>query len=421
MRNQDRFSNENNTNFEPYSKPLKNRNYSLDSICWPLYPFTLWMIIILSSCSNRKSDLQFQDVYTLDKEVIDISASEIFESFQIIPLETKEIIGEINNLIVTENHLVILDNAKTKSIFLHAIDGSQLGVIHPLGEGPGEYLFPASIAYSEQEESILVYCSLLGKIINYDLNGEFLGEYFLSGESVSDLIVFKGNLYMTLKDGEGRNILGILNYKDGREMEKIPLPNNGFKVSGIKPQYIYKSHNEESFYFKDIYSNSLSEVNMTGEIIGQKTFDLNKDYITDWKGRSLRFDEIIPEIQARGYIVITDEFIDSEGYFLINTEEGKGSGGMLLVDKETYSAKPVRNIINDMDGLYSYTSILGNSTNPGYFIVSMEPSIINLRLDQMEVGLSPYLQKLRSAGLQNDDNPVLIIYKMKTSIESLEK
>ena len=101
--------------------------------------------------------------------------SDLFESFEIIPLETtsESLIGKINSVSLIKNKIIILDRFVSKSVFLFNINGDFIRKIGRLGKGPGEYILPSSISSDETIGKIAVYDGMLNKISLYDINGVF--------------------------------------------------------------------------------------------------------------------------------------------------------------------------------------------------------------------------------------------------------
>lgn len=73
-----------------------------------------------------------------------------------------------------DGHVLVLD-PQYKKIAIYNSDGTfDRLILGGSGEGPGEFGFPVSLAYSEETESLFVYDYQLLRITEFDLSGEVL-------------------------------------------------------------------------------------------------------------------------------------------------------------------------------------------------------------------------------------------------------
>src|SRR5690606_5463619 len=105
----------------------------------------------------------------------------IIDTTYYIPLETtaRSVIGQIDELVITEKYIVILDIYQTASIYIFNRQGAFLKKIHRVGEGPGEYTQPTDMVVDEENELILLLHGYPSKVMKYDMNGDFIGEFDL--------------------------------------------------------------------------------------------------------------------------------------------------------------------------------------------------------------------------------------------------
>jgi len=102
----------------------------------------------------------------------------ILSAVEYVVLETSEesLIGQMDEIIVTKNYIVILDRFQTQSIFIFDRFGSFNQKIHNIGKGPGEFTQPTDIIVDEASDQIILLHGFPSKIIKYNLRGEFTGE-----------------------------------------------------------------------------------------------------------------------------------------------------------------------------------------------------------------------------------------------------
>ncbi len=126
--------------------------------------------------------------------------SDLFESFEIIPLETtnESLIGKINSISLIKDKIIILDRFVSKSVLLFNSNGEFIRKIGKLGKGPGEYISPSSISADDINGKIAVYDGMLNKISLYDINGEFEKSIKLKSKIAAKSIeLYKDKIYIS--------------------------------------------------------------------------------------------------------------------------------------------------------------------------------------------------------------------------------
>lgn len=164
---------------------------------------TLWMFAILlaTSCTQRRENNtsefinnQIVDSLSLEKR-IDLSENMmhigIINSFQFL--------NKMDLLVTTDNPAAVV---------VYGIDGQQKQKIGKVGNGPFEYLKP-SIAKTH-DNKIYVWCSMLLKLIVFDLEGKPIIEYTHLSEGIKDFTIYKHFFcYYTTNKEEIVNILDL--------------------------------------------------------------------------------------------------------------------------------------------------------------------------------------------------------------------
>src|SRR5690606_10801656 len=105
----------------------------------------------------------------------------LLANVQYVSLEVTEesIIGNIDEILVTNEHIFILDIYQTASIYIFNRAGKFLRKIHRPGKGPGEYTQPADIAIDQTTSVLHLLNEFPQKIIKYNLQGQYKGEIAL--------------------------------------------------------------------------------------------------------------------------------------------------------------------------------------------------------------------------------------------------
>lgn len=104
--------------------------------------------------------------------------SNIFSSIEYIqiPTDSTFLIGNIDKMIVVDNHIIIMDKYISRSVFIFEKNKQKKVVIHKQGKGPGEYAALQDIFYNAVTNELGIFCNLQRKIVYYSLEGEYSRE-----------------------------------------------------------------------------------------------------------------------------------------------------------------------------------------------------------------------------------------------------
>jgi len=152
------------------------------------------LIFFIVCCSNKKESFNSVNSIRLDKLSKRIKLSNYVESISLIPLEhTDKLIGKIDKFIVTKENFIILDTYTSKAIFIFSKLGKIKKVISKIGKGPGEYVMPINCFFDEKKQKLYVLDLTLRKVIEYNINGEFISEFKIPFGSFSFTKTLNGN------------------------------------------------------------------------------------------------------------------------------------------------------------------------------------------------------------------------------------
>lgn len=134
--------------------------------------------ILVISC-NKTIDIKSKTIYSnLDHEH-SIPTEKLFSKIEIISLETNEqsLIQSIRKVIEYDSCLYILDS-RQKAILIFDKTGKFISKIHTVGRAPSEYSLLYDIAINTYSET-LDALDPMGKIITYDLKGNYISSIYL--------------------------------------------------------------------------------------------------------------------------------------------------------------------------------------------------------------------------------------------------
>ncbi|MDR1120063.1 MAG: 6-bladed beta-propeller [Dysgonamonadaceae bacterium] len=165
---------------------------------------TLCTICLFAGCTHINTNNSIIKEIVFDEKAALCTTA---PSYTFIPLETgnDNLIGSINIAKIVDDRIFILDEDYSKSIQVYTLQGKFISHIGSRGNGPGEYIIPASFWIDKTSQTILVN-GLTNQLIVYDLNTyEYL--YSKKAPTFSTFISMPGGHYawwtwLGYKDGE---------------------------------------------------------------------------------------------------------------------------------------------------------------------------------------------------------------------------
>ena len=140
------------------------------------------LIVLVTSC-NKIIDISDKTLYSDLDHYQSIPTERLFSKIEIIPLIIKNILVEqsliqrISKVIEYNSCLYILDS-RQKAILIFDKTGKFISKIHTVGRAPSEYSLLYDIAINTYSET-LDALDPMGKIITYDLKGNYISSIYL--------------------------------------------------------------------------------------------------------------------------------------------------------------------------------------------------------------------------------------------------
>jgi len=359
----------------------------------------LVLILLLTSCQGKQRK-GFQETIEIDLEQLNrMPLSQFVSDVTVIPLETNNqtIIGQISKIQIFNNQLYILDEL-SNSIMIFDKNGKFIKKLNKIGQGPGEYI---RLKDFEVNENGLYILDISGRKINhYDTNLNFITKTNL--ESISSYFTINDNFYWLYNEPNLSSNYYQLTKID--QHGKVSVKDFQKKASADSHEYNWSSShvfqkNNTEFYFSPPYSNSIyiekgdDWLNAFTFSFGKKTFPKNKN-INDYNIA----DDDFP-------FIIRENFYCSEKYLIIDFLF-KNKCQFAFFDKE--SKKVHSGVINN-DLISEYDRFFPRFLTGNCFIEIVDAEYI---LTDFQ-GLIPFNKNLEK--LQEDDNPILVLYSLKRS------
>jgi hypothetical protein len=160
------------------------------------------LTLILMGMASCKTKNDIAPIQTLDLSSVRVQEtmvlSQITDSISYIYLEDTEdsFIGQIGNLSVTKNYILISDGVLQR-VLLFNKSGKFLKQIGGKGKGPGEYLTIFACHIDEQESFIYIYT--VGDVfLQYSINGFFLRSFKISNGKLLNFKPLKNQIIFTV-------------------------------------------------------------------------------------------------------------------------------------------------------------------------------------------------------------------------------
>jgi len=427
------------------------------------------MCLFLCSCRQKSPDspdgLAVIDVVNNLGTYQRIPVSEFVSEFEYIPLETNKdcLVGEENmNIIVTSTHIFVQG---FKYCYAFSRSGRFISKIGSIGQGPGEYTHLTGMSIDEINRSLYLesFCSLL----EYSWDGKFLQSIQKPSTSTEGCLVQSFLVRDSFFIGHHENNYGNAMYnfqlfnKSGQVFKSF---DNHVRVKPEHPEKNILSNTamrpfsmEERIYVKERWNDTLYYLNAQSELVPQFVFDLGKYAINKEKRTVTLSMENIDDLYA-GVIEIPFELLPMTGIpdhiffsYVVNNVSAfnvsfpekrqrnviipPGSLNVRYVDNrrlvgiydiasqktrllDTDPVSQMTGLINDLDG--------GLSLWPKYYTSENELVDVWQAYEMKEILTEKYFaahkinnpqahQKLKALlkDLKDDDNPVIVIGKLK--------
>ena len=139
------------------------------------YTTLIIFCLLLASCKHNNTNYDAQQlILKVDLKPSTISIHEIFDSIQVIPLETTDsclLRGPVK--VITGNNRNYILDWKNFQVFVFDDKGHYLHTIGKRGQGPGEYREVYDMIVDESKNQVRLL-SPFGSLYTYDLEGNFI-------------------------------------------------------------------------------------------------------------------------------------------------------------------------------------------------------------------------------------------------------
>lgn len=375
--------------------------------------------LLLGSC-NRNADItNSSSDYSMDTIVCastsDTPLDSIIAKIEYIKLKSTEEhpVGEIDNLLITPEHIIVADRHLAKSIFIFDRQGKIQTVISRHGRGPQEYLSIFDVVLTPDQKRIAVLDNYGKKILYFDLAGNFLFHKDTPFYPIFFKYLDDENM-LIVTYGMGTEDPGLASYPHNNDLlycvdttmqiKKSFMPNQFSKEFGASCTPEVKQFNNNQVFASHIYSDTIYQVTPE-RMIPKYWIDLSPvDGIANfWKEMTPeKHETILNEIFFNGDFLENDHFAIFRPF---------GDIPNILFSKETkkcyYLGKSSSSVFGIYVGFVRFAYKDQFITVVPAFELCGGPKIRNA--DQKYQKLEEEIK----TGLTENDDPVLLFYTLK--------
>ena len=173
-------------------------------------------VLMLASCRNKVA------IYFGDAEVIEIpktiteSILDVVENYSYVPLNVGDnlaaALGAITKIRVFRDKIYVMDNIFSHKLLIFDKDGTFLQKVSRKGKGPREYVELTTFEIDYHMEEILLKDNVGGKVLVFNLDGDYKHTFECSIWSDGIAVLTNGNI-----------LHGILGFPDSRELGSYKL------------------------------------------------------------------------------------------------------------------------------------------------------------------------------------------------------
>ncbi len=192
---------------------------------------------------KEKGPISFFNHTSEMKEIVLSNDSVIYledwvQDLEVIPLESlgNVLVGSIDGVIVTDEHIVIYDQRQTHSVFIFDRNGKHRTTINRRGRGPQEYASLGHVTLLPDNKTLVVSDRNGGKVLYFTTDGRFISDtqakfWFNSMEYVDE------NSVIFATYGAGEQDPGLQEYENRTDLLYFTDNKFGIKSSTMPPRY----------------------------------------------------------------------------------------------------------------------------------------------------------------------------------------
>ncbi|WP_157466078.1 6-bladed beta-propeller [Belliella baltica] len=321
---------------------------------------TLFTLVFIISCSPKTPSINEGSIsIDLDKSELGYISEIVTEiDYVLLGSESSSYLSEPKKIKFDQNQNIYVSDGLLYSLFVFHPSGELNYSLTPSGKGPREFLKISD--YNLLDDSILILDNAIGKVLKFDLAGNFIEEFKFRDKSTH---FFQKNDYLLKftsyrSDYDGFNFLKY-NLIDGSSSGIVPYPIEKESIGNFSFQYSFINPlRDNSVYYNIPYSYEVAEFDVdSGDLKDLLIFDFGKyslntsDYELLKEGRTGR-DKFNSEVSEKKLIRYVATFLPFEKINYMSVVQGDNSSRhTILMDKKKNIIFQKKDLSNDLDGV----------------------------------------------------------------------
>lgn len=325
-----------------------------------------------------------------------------------IQLDSKELIGEISKMIVTDDKIYIMDSFVAQQVFVFDKKGKLLFCIDQKGHGPGDFISIWDIQVDTLKNEILVNDALGLAHIYYSTTD---GSFIRKERAIQNCYVAKMNNYYFNVLSFGQDFNG--NEPDNWQLlvsDKDSVIYKGVKLKPIqKNNYITNSmvfDSQKQLLFTPVYSDTIYQIESESSIYPKYVIKQEKS-IWDKCDNQMEDAEISRLIKEENYTKFSGSFMSSDNFALFSI--GRKYNGFIMEQPYIWN-KLSGNIYRwdvitkneKVSDIIAFPKTMYNNRFYGVFHFTSDPKIKTI---------SPELSAMLKS-CSEDSNPIVVSYEL---------
>jgi hypothetical protein len=349
-----------------------------------------------------------------------LNLSELFDSITYVRLSSVpgSLIGEINKTVIRDSCIYILDRYKTRSLKKFALNGDFLATVGSCGEGPEEYIEPTDFVLYKDE--IIVCDQYKADLKYYDLEGRFKYRKKVPFLFLKFACFAPDRYVFHAIDADNDHLPSIANYSVFQSDSSFVLNARGF----FRPKNVYVSFLSEnnfsagknSLFYHPPFTDTIFSIDADRQLKAEYVIDfqekkLPQEAVEQKNGRPLEtlFRTGRYAVFAGNYVVMEDglyfEYVVKNMRYrgIYSRKTNKLKVGNMFYNDLKYSMLPFENILTSMED---------------NMLVGYMPAY-DARASYEEADRDKWVKRFGEENtriiesMADDDNPILIFYKIK--------
>ena len=339
----------------------------------------------------------------------------LVKEVKLIPLETTDesLLDDFRKVVITPSHIYIHDDFKGGGIVVFDNEGNFIKRISN-GRGPGELVRLYDIDFDEKNNELVVYQHSF--LLFFTPSGEFIRQQRLPFGFFNFVATPEGYVFKALDEQGNRhlddlrsNTLLISDKKFELKSAGIPKPHN--QVAYTWRNYLCKN---EELYISHRFTDTIYQYTSMNN-------QLKARYLLDYSSKKLPerhtinsfngFDNIV---RKNDYFFYLGKYLDAGSHHVIFLNNYYWQGSLqVVIYRDKHSGKLIGGTNADFNPTEMPRMAFPNWVSGEYFISTYLPTSDENDIFTSNSTIISAEDKARAKGLDENSNPVLVLFKLK--------